>query len=57
MRQTEPRICPAGCPGLDDGADPYGCDGCKLFEDSIMEQTVAAENAYDKKAQEDWNEN
>jgi hypothetical protein len=56
-RPTEPRICPPGCPHLDSGADPWGCDDCKLFEDVIMEQTVATENAYDKKAQEEWNEN
>lgn len=57
MKLSEPRICPPGCPYLDPGADPWGCDDCKLFEDAIMEQMVAAENAYDKKAQEDWDEN
>ena len=30
---TEPRICPAGCPGLDPAiADTWACEECNLDE-------------------------
>lgn len=33
MKLSEPRICPPGCPRLNDGADPWGCDYCRKAED------------------------
>ena len=50
-RPTEPRICPAGCPHIDDGGD---CDECTLAEDKLDAQQAEVEASYDKKAQEEW---
>jgi hypothetical protein len=54
MRPNEPRICPAGCPYLDAGSDPWGCENCRRSEDYLDVQQADAEMRYDKKAQEDW---
>lgn len=54
MRPTEPRICPASCPHL---ADDFDCDECALIEEKYDMQQAEAEASYDKKAQEDWDEN
>jgi hypothetical protein len=57
MKPNEPRICPAGCPYIDADSDPWGCENCRRDEDNLNAWQVDAEAAYDKKAQEDWDEN
>jgi hypothetical protein len=57
FNRDEPRICPPGCPYLNGNSSFWGCDDCLLAEDAANVKQADAEAAYDKKAQEDWNEN
>jgi len=51
--RKEPRICPAGCPGLDDNPGPWGCDDCRLGE--IESEAQAHELELREGAKEDEN--
>ena len=42
-RSIEPKICPPDCPYLDTGADPWGCENCRLAEDKEDRQLFEEE--------------